>query len=147
MKRFLLLILPLLLAACGPRPAVPPPTATSIPATPTEAGAAGAQEIDHLTLLRRLLFEVNTREGGKKILAQIENTGDTRFVAGLIDVLRYQRALSPEISATLNALIGPTGSNGPASAPKSRVLQPTPAGNPPCWGPLTPISSALSTPA
>jgi hypothetical protein len=57
-----------------------------------------------MALLRQLLFEVESREGGKRVLAQIENTADTRFVAGLIDVMRYQRSLAPEIGNTLRVL-------------------------------------------
>jgi hypothetical protein len=37
---------------------------------------------------------------------EITASGDTRFVAGLIDTLRYQRGLSPQIGETLNSLTG-----------------------------------------
>jgi hypothetical protein len=68
--------------------------------TPVEA------TLDHAELLNTLLFSISTGEEGQAILAEIEESGDTRFVAGLIDTLRYQRGLSREIGSTLNTLTG-----------------------------------------
>jgi hypothetical protein len=65
-----------------------------------------AADLDHADLLQQLLLDIRSREDGLEILAQIQASGDTRFVAGLIDVLRYQRSLMPEISATLGDLTG-----------------------------------------
>lgn len=92
------------------------PTSTGLPSptgTESASGAASSPEVplaetevDHNDLLRGLLLEVNSLEEAQSILAQIRKSGDTRFVAGLIDVLRYQRGLSVEISATLSDLTG-----------------------------------------
>jgi hypothetical protein len=111
----------LLLAGCNaatpepPAQATPTSSETAGTATPTEAptpaesGAAttdATAQANPIDLLRRLLFETNSREAGQRLLAQIENSADTRYVAGLIDTMRYQRGLSPDISNTLNALTG-----------------------------------------
>ena len=64
------------------------------------------QGLDHMRLLNRLLFEISTRSEGQEILNTIAKSGDTRFVAGLIDILRYQRPLAAEIVQTLNQLTG-----------------------------------------
>jgi hypothetical protein len=56
--------------------------------------------------LDELLFSISTRAEGEAILAQIAESRDTRFVAGLIDTLRYQRNLQEEIGETLNTLTG-----------------------------------------
>lgn len=64
------------------------------------------QALDHLNLLNRLLFSVSSRSEARNILDAIAQSGDTRFVAGLIDTLRYQRALAAEIGQTLNRLTG-----------------------------------------
>ena len=62
------------------------------------------ESLNHLDLLNRLLFSVSTQTEGQAILAKIETSKDTRFVAGLIDTLRYQRSLQTEIGDTLNVL-------------------------------------------
>jgi hypothetical protein len=77
----------------------------------TGAGASGAQPdaspaLDHMALLNTLLFGAAARPGARVILDTIAESGDTRFVAGLIDTLRYQRALAAEIGRTLNQLTG-----------------------------------------
>ncbi len=81
------------------------PTSTPEPATPT-APLPATETLDHADLLNQLLFEISTREEARAILDKIEDSGDTRFVAGLIDVLRYQRGFRVEIGQTLNALTG-----------------------------------------
>lgn len=86
----------------GAGPATPEP---SPPATPTPTVAAN---LDHLALLNELIFGVRTEDAGRAILARIEASGDTRFVAGLIDALRYQRALQADIGRALNSLTGQT---------------------------------------
>ena len=62
------------------------------------------QSLNHLDILSRLLFSVSSRDEARKILDQIAESRDTRFVAGLIDMLRYHRALTQEIGQTLNQL-------------------------------------------
>ncbi len=64
------------------------------------------QTEDHLALLNTLLFDVTSRQEAQTILDRIAGSEDTRFVAGLIDTLRYQRALATEIGRTLNHLTG-----------------------------------------
>jgi hypothetical protein len=64
------------------------------------------QSLNHLDLLSRLLFTVSSRDEAQNILNQIAKSRDTRFVAGLIDMLRYHRALTQEIGRTLNQLTG-----------------------------------------
>jgi hypothetical protein len=78
------------------------PSATANVAKQTSA----AENLDHLDLLNQLLFDISTREEGQAILGKIEASGDTRFVAGLIDILRYRRSLQREIGHTLNILTG-----------------------------------------
>lgn len=60
--------------------------------------------LNHARLLNALLFSISSREEGQAILDEIAQSGDTRFVAGLIDVLRYQRGLTSELGNTLNHL-------------------------------------------
>ena len=62
--------------------------------------------LNHLDLLSRLLFSISSRDEAQNILNQIAKSRDTRFVAGLIDILRYHRALTQEIGRTLNQLTG-----------------------------------------
>jgi hypothetical protein len=64
------------------------------------------ESLNHLDFLNRLLFSTSTRAEGQAILAKIEASKDTRFVAGLIDTMRYQRSLRTEIGDTLNGLTG-----------------------------------------
>ena len=64
------------------------------------------QSFNHLDLLSRLLFSDFSREEAQNIFNQIAKSGDTRFVAGLIDMLRYHRALTQQIGRTLNQLTG-----------------------------------------
>ena len=89
---------------------IPPATSTNTGSTATPTTAAGQlpvdETLDHLNLLNQLLFEVSSRAEAQAILDQIEASGDSHFVAGLIDVLRYQRSLDSEIGQTLNALTG-----------------------------------------
>lgn len=131
MTKRLLILFAILLAACNTPPTeTPAATSTNPPEqtatatesvattstdqapTPTEATAtkneaeAATSEVNHLNLLRQILLEARSREAAQEILVQIENTGDARFVAGLIDTMRYQRALVPEISETLTTLTG-----------------------------------------
>ena len=44
---------------------------------------------DHLVLLSTLLFDVTSRQGAHPIIDRIAGSGDSRFVAGLIDTLRF----------------------------------------------------------
>lgn len=68
----------------------------------------GSSALAHMEILNTLLFGVTSRPGVKVILDTIAESGDTRFVAGLIDMLRYQRALAEDIGHTLNQLTGQT---------------------------------------
>lgn len=63
-------------------------------------------ELDHSALLNRLLFSVSSRSEAQEILDKIAASRDTGFTAGLIDTLRYHRALNTEIGQTLNQLTG-----------------------------------------
>jgi hypothetical protein len=69
-----------------------------------------ASALAHMEILSTLLYGLTSRPGAQVILDTIADSGDTRFVAGLIDTLRYQRALAAEIGHTLNQL---TGQNRP----------------------------------
>jgi hypothetical protein len=80
------------------------------PAVPPQPPGS-TQSLNHLDLLSRLLFTVSSREEARNIFDQIAKSRDTRFVAGLIDMLRYHSALTQEIGHTLNQL---TGQNLPA---------------------------------
>ena len=60
-------------------------------------------ELDHLGMLSQLLF---TRDAGPQVLTEIRESGDTRFVAGLIDALRYRQDFAEDIGVTLNTLTG-----------------------------------------
>ena len=60
----------------------------------------------HLDLLSQLLFTVRSTKVAKNMLDHIAKSGDTRFVAGLIDMLRYHRQLNQEIGRALNQLTG-----------------------------------------
>lgn len=89
----------------------PPPESVAVetvaatePPLENETQTPAAETPDHAKLLNQLLFSVSTQAEGQEILGEIERSGDTRFVAGLIDVLRYQRGLSSQIAETLNAL-------------------------------------------
>lgn len=120
MKKLLVIGMMVLAACNASSPASLTPTAAGPPAaagdlaTATESKketgkpsqAAVEETVDHANLLNKLLFSISSREEGQAILDEIEATGDTRFVAGLIDTLRYQTGLSIEIGATLNALTG-----------------------------------------
>jgi hypothetical protein len=56
---------------------------------------------DHSDLLNDVL---SSGGNGPAALREIRESGDPRFVAGLIDTLRYQRRLGEDIAFTLNAL-------------------------------------------
>jgi hypothetical protein len=70
-----------------------------------ETVVAPTEELDHAVLLDGVLFSrFRGPYKGPEALAKIKESGDTRFVAGLIDSLRYQRDLHFEIGETLNSL-------------------------------------------
>jgi hypothetical protein len=80
---------------------------------PTERSAE--TDLDHNQMLSELLFKVTSLAEGEALLEEIEQSGDTRFVAGLVDTLRYQPFvgsgrgvgdLTSAIGATLNRLTG-----------------------------------------
>jgi hypothetical protein len=68
----------------------------------TTSGSRAA-DADHAELLDQVLF---ARSGGTAALEEIRTSGDTRFVAGLIDGLRYRRDIQEDIGLTLNLLTG-----------------------------------------
>ena len=74
-------------------------------ATPAQTPNS-SPSLHHLDLLSRLLFTVSSRGEAQVLFQQIADSGDTRFVAGLIDMLRYHRAFNQEIGQTLNRLTG-----------------------------------------
>jgi hypothetical protein len=71
-----------------------------------EATPAGQAELDHRALLDDLLYLRPSTEEVQSIADQIVDSGDTRFVAGLIDTLRYQPRRSEQLGEVLNALTG-----------------------------------------
>jgi len=73
--------------------------------TAPETGG-GIKPLDHFGLLIHLLSPATPQARARDILNQIAESGDTRFVAGLIDLLRYHLALNREIGRVLNRLTG-----------------------------------------
>ncbi|MBW2367679.1 MAG: DUF3179 domain-containing protein [Deltaproteobacteria bacterium] len=67
---------------------------------------ADSDEVDHLQQLIFLAFHTQYYEESTDALNRIVKTGDTRFVAGLIDLLRYNRQLTLPISRGLIKLTG-----------------------------------------
>jgi hypothetical protein len=57
-------------------------------------------------LLDTLLYERLNPAEAESILRVIGDSGDTRFVAGLIDTLRYSQGLAPDVARALNTLTG-----------------------------------------
>jgi hypothetical protein len=86
-------------------------TGTDVPkqqnGTATKSGAEPtATSSDHAKWLDQLLFSISNQAEGQAILSQIAESGDMGFVAGLIEVIRFQPGLSQEIGAALNTLTG-----------------------------------------
>jgi hypothetical protein len=129
MRKILILGLAVILAGCSgtsPGETVTPGATGSPPVTdeaaesalqaatataPVESPAPTASlpvtsSLNHRELLDELLFSDSSRPEGKAVLAQMAESGDTRFVAGLIDTLRYRGSLRQEIGETLNTLTG-----------------------------------------
>lgn len=83
------------------------PTPADNPAEPTEetdtTDETAIADPNPTERLNQVLF---TQTGGAEALAQIRESNDTRFVAGLIDALRYRRDLGDDIGFTLNTLTG-----------------------------------------
>lgn len=69
---------------------------------PTSTGEVS----DLQSLLDDVLYARGSLGEAQAVLEQIGASGDTRFVAGLIDTLRYQRRLSDDIGRALNELTG-----------------------------------------
>jgi hypothetical protein len=78
------------------------PTSTT---APQETPAMSDDDLDHAELLNQVLFSSSTSEA-EATLTDIRAAGDTRFVAGLIDILRYQFGLRDELGLALNELTG-----------------------------------------
>ena len=64
------------------------------------------EAIDHLNVLNQLIPPIAAPDQGRELLKLIAQSEDTRFVSGLIDILRYHRAVGPEITQALNQLTG-----------------------------------------
>ena len=107
MKNLVLLTFIFLLTACNPSVSAgpTPPPLTDNRQEPTTTRPV-LTELDHISLLRQLLLDVRTEQEALGILREIQASQDTRFVAGLIDILRYQRRLTSPISVTLAGLTG-----------------------------------------
>lgn len=132
MKRWILLLLGFVLVGCSTvvEPPASPPTSTagqptaavddgpppSITPTAGEAepsdqptAATAETSLDepppsrHSELLSQVLFSGTEATDA---LTQIRESGDTRFVAGLIDALRYRWNMAEDIAFTLNTLTG-----------------------------------------
>ena len=69
-----------------------------------QAEPSALGEENHLELLTRLLSPSTRPEEGRAILERIAESKDTRFVAGLIGILRYHWVLKQEITDVLNKL-------------------------------------------
>jgi hypothetical protein len=82
-----------------------PVTKSATEPTATEQ-VSTATSLDHAKLLDQLLFSISSEAEGQAILSQIAMSGDTGFVAGLIEIMRFQPGLSQEIGAALNTLTG-----------------------------------------
>jgi hypothetical protein len=85
---------------------VPATVERNTPPATVERNTPTKESLNHLDLLNQLLFETSTRKEAQEILTKIETSRDTRFVASLIDVMRYQRGLIADIGHTLNTLTG-----------------------------------------
>ena len=105
MKKLLILFLGLMVAGCTAT-TPPAPTQTAVPTqaatdtavksvTPAETAPTEyvEQNLDHADILDQLLFTAGSRDASLQLLQQIEESGDTQFVAPLIDTIRYQRGL------------------------------------------------------
>ena len=108
-----------LVSSCQAGPADPssPGAVTSVSATatnsvaepepqPSQSPSPVERSLDHQTLLDGILYCRVSLDEAQATLAQIGDSGDTRFVAALIDTLRYRRALTADIGRTLKALTG-----------------------------------------
>ncbi len=71
---------------------------------PTQTPGMIDDSLDHQALLNDLLYSRLSVQEAQAILEQIGDSGDTRFVAGLIDTLRYRRRLNQDIGRALNEL-------------------------------------------
>jgi len=85
-------------------------TATSMSVEPesktTQTPSSVAESLDHQALLDTILYAQISSDEAEAILTQISDSSDTRFVAGLIDTLRYRRDLATDVARVLNTLTG-----------------------------------------
>ena len=81
-----------------------PDTAPS--STSTQDPSSASESLDHAALLDDVLYDRVSPEEARAILDQIGASGDTRFVGGLIDTLRYRRDSGQDIGRSLNTLTG-----------------------------------------
>jgi hypothetical protein len=72
----------------------------------SETVSIGRDELDHQALLDVVLYGQASVEGVLATIDQIADSGDTRFVAGLIDTLRYRPRLGRPLTDALTALTG-----------------------------------------
>ncbi len=90
----------------------PEPTATEAEvATATEEVETEVADLPHGELLNELLF-TDAPARFEEALIIIRDSGDQRFVAGLVDVMRYQRNMQDELSFALSTLTGADIVNG-----------------------------------
>jgi hypothetical protein len=125
MKKVWLAGLTLWLAGCGYASPEPPDPDQAVVARATRAAdqeqvavpksgveptateqVSTATSLDHAKLLDQLLFSISNQAEGQAILSQIAASGDLGFVAGLIEIMRFQPGLSQGIGAALNTLTG-----------------------------------------
>ena len=83
------------------------PESETVPtSTLTRAPTGAAESLDHEALLDIILYDRVGPEEVRAVLDQIGASGDTRFVGGLIDTLRYRRNFGQDIGRALNELTG-----------------------------------------
>ncbi len=102
-------MLGLVIVACGH----PPTDGTGREYTVTKADRGEAEfvpdrapSLNHAELLDRILYQAATPDEAQAALDMMAASRDLRFIAGLIDTLRYHPALKVEIGRTLNRLTG-----------------------------------------
>jgi hypothetical protein len=120
MRTVLFVLTILVLVGCGPAassPVVSEPTSvveptadpTPVPTpepVPTEPEPTGLAELDHRELLDDILYRRVGEVQAELILKQVRDSGDTRFVAPLIDMLRYLPWQGNLLGEALNTLTG-----------------------------------------
>jgi hypothetical protein len=81
----------------------PKATQTKLSAQPP---TATVHALDHPALLDDVLYGRTSPAEAKAILERIGSSGDTQFVVGLIDTMRYRGGLREDVNRALNSLTG-----------------------------------------